>query len=360
MPGSASPIDPPDPMGIPQPGQTLRALAGSLLLHALCIALLIANPWSRPTPAAGTGNGALADGGTTVIMMDLTALPSTASAPSHSGDATSASAPSSPSDLKVTEPETRQTQTAETETSTDATVLQTTEETLDTAPQQEQAPPEESNLIPTPSVSPFAERTAPRPQSKPVPPVKRQPPAKSLPAKPTRADAKTEEKPARSPSPTRALPKSRPAPSPTATASQGTGPASSAPSSAPAGESPVAQGPQARGQGAAQGMTSALKTAPAQGSVMAAWLVAVRQKLQRALIYPNSARQMHLQGIVMVKITIRPDGRLDAIALTVSDSSGISALDQAALDTTHRATPFPKPPGGQAITLHVPVRFSLR
>lgn len=67
--------------------------------------------------------------------------------------------------------------------------------------------------------------------------------------------------------------------------------------------------------------------------------LAVRQHLERFKYYPASARRRGIEGVVEVSFDLDGEGR--ASTLQVTEGSGYSVLDQAALQTVRRAEPFP-------------------
>ncbi len=76
--------------------------------------------------------------------------------------------------------------------------------------------------------------------------------------------------------------------------------------------------------------------------------------------YPDFARRQGWQGVVLVRVVVRPDGKVKAASLF--RGSGYSVLDQAALEAVRRWLFQPKISGGLAVesTIEVPVTFSLR
>lgn len=93
----------------------------------------------------------------------------------------------------------------------------------------------------------------------------------------------------------------------------------------------------------------------------AKWQSRVLSWLNRHKRYPSSAKSRRQEGLVQVAFTVDQGGRVTSSR--VSRSSGIPALDQAALDMVRRASPVPAPPpeiASSALRLAVPVDFSLR
>lgn len=69
------------------------------------------------------------------------------------------------------------------------------------------------------------------------------------------------------------------------------------------------------------------------------WLMnTLRAKLERVKVYPASAKTSHVQGRVVVQVSIDGDGRI--ANPEIEESSGSSILDQAALDALQAASPL--------------------
>ena len=80
----------------------------------------------------------------------------------------------------------------------------------------------------------------------------------------------------------------------------------------------------------------------------------MQRRLNNAKRYPRSAGGA--TGTALVRFTISAGGGLAGVSLV--QSSGNPALDQAAVDAVTRAAPFPPPPSGGSETLGVPVDFT--
>lgn len=90
------------------------------------------------------------------------------------------------------------------------------------------------------------------------------------------------------------------------------------------------------------------------------WFGQLKAWLQRHKTYPAALRKAKQQGTVEVTFTISRRGEL--LSAAVARSSGVAALDQAALDMLRRASPMPVIPaelGLERLTLTIPVEFSL-
>lgn len=75
--------------------------------------------------------------------------------------------------------------------------------------------------------------------------------------------------------------------------------------------------------------------------------------------YPDEARRLHQQGVVLLSVQVGIDGRV--IALSLKRSCGFPALDHAALVTVQRWTFEPARSGALPVAsrVDVPVRFGL-
>ena len=79
----------------------------------------------------------------------------------------------------------------------------------------------------------------------------------------------------------------------------------------------------------------------------------IRQRIQRALVYPAEARRRGVEGVAQVQFDVKVNGRVRGLGL--ARTSGKKLLDRASLATIERAQPFPYVDG----TLLVPVVFRL-
>jgi protein TonB len=82
-------------------------------------------------------------------------------------------------------------------------------------------------------------------------------------------------------------------------------------------------------------------------------LASVRAGIARTLVYPPNARRNGLQGKVVLEFVLLAEGRIRDLVLR--SSSGIPALDAAALAAVEAAAPFPAP--GVDVLVVVPVVF---
>lgn len=87
-----------------------------------------------------------------------------------------------------------------------------------------------------------------------------------------------------------------------------------------------------------------------------AYKVAVASKIARNK--PAATTAASAQGVVLISFTIAPNGNV--VGIRISQSSGHSVLDQAALATINHASPFPPPPSGAPRLFTVPIRFNAK
>jgi periplasmic protein TonB len=84
----------------------------------------------------------------------------------------------------------------------------------------------------------------------------------------------------------------------------------------------------------------------------------VAAHLARYKQFPADARGRGDEGDPAVTFTVDGDGRV--ISVRLAHSAGIASLDQEVQAMVRRASPFPAPPAGHAMTFTVPVSFQLR
>lgn len=104
--------------------------------------------------------------------------------------------------------------------------------------------------------------------------------------------------------------------------------------------------------------------APVKGGaprVEPSWETRLFRKLQQAKRYPSAARSRGEQGVVVLAFSIDRDGHVTS--RHIAKGSGYAALDDEAMALVERAQPMPAFPPSMteaAISLTVPIRFSLR
>ncbi|KPF43411.1 energy transducer TonB [Rhizobium sp. AAP43] len=90
----------------------------------------------------------------------------------------------------------------------------------------------------------------------------------------------------------------------------------------------------------------------------AKWQSRLASHLERRKKYPPEARRNREEGTVYVRFKIDDSGNV--LTVSLSRSSGSTALDNAVLDMVRRASPVPAPPAGVNKTITTPVRFNIR
>jgi protein TonB len=86
----------------------------------------------------------------------------------------------------------------------------------------------------------------------------------------------------------------------------------------------------------------------------------VRFQVERHKQYPDSARLRQIEGHVVIRFVITPEGAVRT--LRVAKPSGSLDLDEAALRAVRDAAPFPKPPArlfGREVSLELTMVFEL-
>lgn len=81
-----------------------------------------------------------------------------------------------------------------------------------------------------------------------------------------------------------------------------------------------------------------IKFAEEKNKVLQNYLASVRKKIESKKRYPISARNANIEGRAELKLTILKDGRLDKVEII--RSSGSEILDNSALESIQKASPF--------------------
>jgi protein TonB len=84
----------------------------------------------------------------------------------------------------------------------------------------------------------------------------------------------------------------------------------------------------------------------------------VAAHLARYKQFPPEARDRGNQGSAVVTFALNGGGRVTSVSL--SRGTGVGALDQEAVAMVRRASPFPAPPDGRAVSFTVPVSFRIQ
>jgi protein TonB len=97
------------------------------------------------------------------------------------------------------------------------------------------------------------------------------------------------------------------------------------------------------------------------GQAAQQYLTALAAQINRSKFYPRASRRLHEQGTVVVSFVILRSGELTE--LSIAESSGYARLDDAALETLRRLSPFTQIPaaiGRDQWPISVPLAFHLR
>jgi protein TonB len=195
-------------------------------------------------------------------------------------------------------------------------------EVLQTAPRPEQKP--EQFSMPRPEPRPQPSQVEPRPEIRPEPPVARVTPTQPVPVVPPRAEPVTPPQ-AVSPPPAAAPP------------------------------------PQAAVQPPPPPAAPAQPAAAVESTAVASYQQNLSTLVNRKKIYPQRAVRQRLEGTAYVSLTLAPDGNVANISL--QKSSGHDILDQAALEMVRKASPLPRAPEilrGKERVISIPIRFELQ
>lgn len=93
---------------------------------------------------------------------------------------------------------------------------------------------------------------------------------------------------------------------------------------------------------------------------MADYVRAVQERIARNVIYPKEAKEAKAQGVVELTLSIIKSGALSSAS--VRKSSGYPVLDDAALETVHRLSPyrtFPLDSTLKEVTVTIPIVYQL-
>lgn len=104
---------------------------------------------------------------------------------------------------------------------------------------------------------------------------------------------------------------------------------------------------------ATAGNPSGKPVAPPPGEF--AW---IRDAIQRAIVYPPTARRMGWEGKVVVSFQLLSDGSVRDVR--VMQGSGHAALDRGATEAVRTASPFPRSPTGAEVITPVVYRLTTR
>ncbi|MGB9595781.1 MAG: energy transducer TonB [Candidatus Poribacteria bacterium] len=103
-----------------------------------------------------------------------------------------------------------------------------------------------------------------------------------------------------------------------------------------------------------------IKFAEEKNKILQNYLASVRKKIESKKRYPISARNANIEGRAEVKLTILKDGQLDKVEII--RSSGSEILDNSALESIQKASPFPPIPdslGQEKIEVSISLVYNL-
>ena len=93
------------------------------------------------------------------------------------------------------------------------------------------------------------------------------------------------------------------------------------------------------GAGQGEGGDSRLSSLPKKWGDGDSVIAEIMRRIEKAKRYPRMARKMGTEGQATVRFRIKTDGKVEGVELM--ESSGSEILDQASLETVHRAAPLP-------------------
>ena len=93
------------------------------------------------------------------------------------------------------------------------------------------------------------------------------------------------------------------------------------------------------GTGRGEGGSSRLSSIPMSAGSGDPIIAEIMRRIEGAKRYPRMARKMGIEGRATVRFKLMPNGKVEAVELL--ETSGSEVLDQASLETVHRAAPLP-------------------
>jgi protein TonB len=91
--------------------------------------------------------------------------------------------------------------------------------------------------------------------------------------------------------------------------------------------------------GGREGGPARLSAIPKSGGEGDPVIGEIMRRIEAAKRYPRMARKMGIEGRAAVRFKLAPNGKVEAAELL--ETSGSDVLDQASLETVHRAAPLP-------------------
>jgi protein TonB len=105
------------------------------------------------------------------------------------------------------------------------------------------------------------------------------------------------------------------------------------------GREGIPLGGSGKGSGRGEGGPSRLSSIPKSGGDGDPIIGEIMRRIEAAKRYPRVARKMGIEGRAAVRFKLAPNGKVEAVELL--ETSGSEVLDQASLETVHRAAPLP-------------------
>ena len=82
----------------------------------------------------------------------------------------------------------------------------------------------------------------------------------------------------------------------------------------------------------------------------------IRDLIQKKAAYPKLAKQMGLEGKVIVSFIVNSNGH--AKDIKIMNSAGVEILDRSSIEAVKDASPFPKPPVEAQLIIPISYRFN--
>ncbi len=115
---------------------------------------------------------------------------------------------------------------------------------------------------------------------------------------------------------------------------------------------------QATSNGLAKGTDPRLAGNGPQTDAAAAYLSSLRREIERQKHYPQRAKLMRKQGVVILEFNLTASGEVTNVR--VMKSSGVGDLDRAAVRAAQKARPIGLRPQGVGAQIRVPIEFKIR
>jgi len=104
------------------------------------------------------------------------------------------------------------------------------------------------------------------------------------------------------------------------------------------------------------GQTQAQTNGTAPYDAIPSYLSQIQRLIETHMVYPSEARKWRIQGVIHLRFTIGPSGRIDPDSIVFPIPSDPVLLRQGALQTLAAIHEFPLPPSGR-IVIEIPLRY---